>query len=414
MKKHERTRYKVLMLIPELGYGGAEKSFIRLSKLLSTEHDITIAVFKRHYAKPGYSLASDDVDAPIIVLDQNEDAGKLGRWWNRWNTLRKLKKDNDITISFLTGANILNVSIIGGGKTVVSLRGSRRYDPGFSANQRRVYEYIIDPVTFMLSDRVVSVSEGLTSELGQHVDRWTKKKIKTIEVFISSEEMIATASDSIEEEIASLNRYPLIVSTGRLSPEKGFHFLIPVFAGVKQNLSTAKLMLIGDGPQLNSLREQCESLGLSYSLDINNMHESDVIFLGYRKNPIRYYKIADVFVLSSLTEGFPNGVIEALAAGIPVIAANGPWGARSVLSKNPDVSDPYPTQEATNVEYGILMPRIDKEMNQSVWVNTLTSVLLTNEKDNENALLSQQRVRELDIKEVGKKWFQLIDELGVK
>lgn len=409
-----QNRLKILMLIPELGYGGAEKSFIRLSKLLSQYHDVTIVVFQRYYAKAGYSSDSDEINVPIIVLDENEKVGKIKRWWRRWKHLLELKNKNDITISFLTGANILNTSIFSISKTVISLRGSRRFDPAFSTLKRCLYEYVIDPITFILSDKIVSVSEGLTSELGMHVDRWTKKKIVTIEVFIDAEQMIATAMEPIEEETEILGSFPLIVSTGRLSPEKGFTYLITVFAKLKQNVPGAKLVLIGDGPELQFLCEQCEIKGLSYSLDGRRLNESDVVFLGYRKNPIRYYKIADVFVLSSLTEGFPNGVIEALAAGITVIASNGPWGARSVLSKNPDVSSPYPTVEATNVDYGILMPRIDQEKYENTWVNTLTKVLLEDEKNSKGSRQSTDRVRELDMKVIGEKWLNLIDELGVK
>lgn len=405
-------KIKVLMLIPELGYGGAEKSFIRLSKLLATSYCVTIVVFKRHYATGGYSYDSDDITVPVIILDSSSDDSRVKRWWNRWKKLRKLKRENDISISFLTGANILNASVFFSGKTVTSLRGSRQYDPGLSSKHKFFYKYLIDPITFAFSDKVISVSDGLTYELGKNLDIWTRKKIETIEVFIDSKKMIETSKEDIEKEICILEKSPLIISTGRLSQEKGFKHLITVFSSVKKYIPAVKLMLIGDGPQFEELCKQCEIEELSYSLNSEALQESDVIFLGYKKDPIRYYKIANVFVLSSMTEGFPNGVIEALASGIPVVAANSPWGARSILSKNPTVQEPYPSIDATKAEYGLLMPRIDKEIYRDIWTKALVEILENDLYLRANSTKGIDRIKELDLSIVGKKWIDLVSRLG--
>jgi len=406
-------RRKILMLIPELGYGGAEKSFLRLSHLLSTYHDIKIVVFQRHYAKGNYAQSEYNLTIPITILDDKRSIGRFHRWKNRWKKLRSLKKDSDVTISFLTGANILNASVFTKSKTVVSMRGSRHFDPSFSLFTRLIYELIIDPFTFMLSDRIISVSDGLTNELRRYVSKRIKQKIQTIEVFVNAKELISLSGTQIEKEIEALKGKPLVVGAGRLSPEKGFQYLIPIFAKVRDHNSNAKLMLIGDGPQYQDLIKLCEQLNLSYTNDETKYQESSVIFLGYRKNPLRYFHVAKVFVLSSLTEGFPNGIIEALASGVLVVSTDCPWGPRSVLCKVPkDIKTPYPTTIPSKVDYGVLMPRIDDEKFKNLWVKKLTTILL-NEKDNKkNIFLGNQRVHELDSSVIGKKWLNLVEELG--
>ncbi len=409
-----KKRYKILMLIPELGYGGAEKSFLRLSDLLAERHDVRIAVFKRHYAKGNYSVSDDEVLAlPIVVMDDEEHSGRLRRWMSRWRKLRALKQESDITISFLTGANILNVAVFGKSKTVVSMRGSRHFDPAFTGIKRFLYEYIVDPLTFMLANRIVSISEGLSNELGKHVCLNTKLKIQTIELFVNAEEMISETNDPIEEELEKLRGQPVIITAGRLSPEKGFHDLITVFSNVYKSVPNAKLILIGDGPMYQTLIELARTLHLSVSDGSSGVEKAAVIFLGYRKNPLRYFRVAKTFVLSSLTEGFSNTVLEALAAGVPVVATNCPWGPRSILyERSTDNNTPYPTEKVTQADYGLLMPRIDMVHYHKEWIDVLISILQDSNVDNNLIDSARDRLHAFDSHIVGQKWFKLLEELN--
>lgn len=409
------NRRKILMFIPELGYGGAEKSFIRLAKFLSNYHDVQIAVFKRHYAKGDYAQIDDELTLPVTILDDKEYTGRFRRWKNRWENLRKLKKDSDITISFLTGANILNTSVFGKSKTIVSMRGSRRFDPNLSRSKRIIYEYLIDPVTYILSDRVVSISTGLSHELGERVSAGTKKKIVTIELFLDVMNMIDSCDESIEPEIEKVIKTPTLITVGRLSEEKGFKDLISVFKKVLVDIPTAKLIIIGDGPKKNELSQHCEELNISYCHEVTKMEESSVVFLGYRKKPCRYFKLAKCFVLSSLTEGFSNTTLEALATGTPVIAVDSPWGPRSILWKTPkNIIAPYPTKQATQADYGLLMPRIDIIANHEEWTTSLKEKLLTESLNVDTIKKSQNRLYDFDLDVVGNKWLSLIDDCYIE
>ena len=405
-------RRKILMLIPELGYGGAEKSFLRLSNLLSKYHDVQIAVFKRHYAQGDYAQSDDELTLPLTILDDKEYTGRFKRWKNRWKNLNRLKKESDITISFLTGANILNASVFSKGKTIVSMRGSRRFDPNPSRLTRFIYEYLIDPVTFMFSDRIVSISDGLSNELSTHVPAGTKKKIRTIELFVNAQEMIDVCTGAIEPEIEKAIKTPTIITVGRLSKEKGFKDLISVFKKVLVDIPSAKLIIIGDGPQKNELSQHCKKLNISYCHEVSKIEKSSVIFLGYRKNPCRYLSLAKCFVLSSLTEGFSNTTLEALANGTPIIAVDSPWGPRSILWDTPEnITDPYPTKGITQADYGLLMSRIDIVGNHDEWTIALREKLLTEVIDENIIKKNQNRLYDFDLDVIGNKWLSLIDEL---
>lgn len=404
-----RKRRKILMLIPQLGYGGAETSFIRLSNFLAQYHDVTIAVFSKNYGRKEYSGASLAAECPVIILDQTLDKDcKINRWIARWHRFRSLKQQNDVTISFLTGPNLLNVLAGENKKTIVSIRGSRKYDPNITRWLRCFYQYILDPFVYFCAARIVGISAGILSEIVWPIRKLIDRKFTVIELFVNADKMQAQASESIETEIAALEGQPVIVTSGRLSQEKGFQHLIDIFSELQKSIPNAKLLIIGDGPEYSSLERQCASL----DLPVNRFEQdiASVIFLGYRESPVRYFKVASVFVLSSITEGFSNSLVEALASGILAMAANTPWGARSVLYDDPpDVIIPYPTKVVEVANYGILMPRTDLPACKQIWIEALNKVLLEPFSYSRLAKLGLKRVHQLDCRVIGNKWLDLID-----
>jgi len=104
----------------------------------------------------------------------------------------------------------------------------------------------------------------------------------------------------------------LLLSAGRLGPEKNFAFVIEAFARIKRTHDDAALVIVGDGPSRQGLEQQAEALGL----------QADVHFLGYidRAKLIDSYRQADLFVFASKTETQGIVLLEAQAAGTPVVA----------------------------------------------------------------------------------------------
>ena len=101
-----------------------------------------------------------------------------------------------------------------------------------------------------------------------------------------------------------------IISVARFHPQKGLDRLINAVKFVKDNSVDILLTLIGDGFLMDDIKTQVNDLGL----------EKDILFLGYQLNPYPYIRNADLFVLSSLYEGYPTIVIESLICTTPVLA----------------------------------------------------------------------------------------------
>ena len=102
----------------------------------------------------------------------------------------------------------------------------------------------------------------------------------------------------------------IIINVGRLIKCKGQRYLIEVMPHLCHLLPEIKLLIVGDGPQYNSLKK----------LIINNNLENNVYLLGYRQDVQNLLKISDLFVYSAQWEGLGMAVIEAMASGIPVLA----------------------------------------------------------------------------------------------
>ncbi len=117
----------------------------------------------------------------------------------------------------------------------------------------------------------------------------------------------------VEEQAEALfPRRPVVVGLGRLHREKGFDLLLEAMARLASVHPEWSLAVLGEGPARQELEALRDRLGLG-----------DRVWLpGAVTDPARYLKQADLFVLPSRTEGFPNALCEAMACGLPVIAAD--------------------------------------------------------------------------------------------
>jgi glycosyltransferase involved in cell wall biosynthesis len=120
---------------------------------------------------------------------------------------------------------------------------------------------------------------------------------------------------------------PNLLAIGRLSMEKGFDLLLEAMAQVVVEFPTARLTLLGVGPQEGPLKGLCHQLRL----------EAVVTFAGYQRHPYAYYPGATLFVLPSRHEGMPNALLEALVADLPVVAMPASGGIESLLADKPRV-----------------------------------------------------------------------------
>ena len=115
----------------------------------------------------------------------------------------------------------------------------------------------------------------------------------------------------------------VFVYVGRLSEEKGLYYLLEAFAGLIRSDICARLFLIGDGPQFEMLKQRVTELDLT----------RQILLTGFQKQISPWLAIADCFVLPSLTEGTPMSMLEAMAAGVTILATE-VGGVPDVIASN--------------------------------------------------------------------------------
>lgn len=408
---------KLLMLITELGYGGAEGAFLRLASAFSEAgHEIELVLFQTGYRSSDYAAADIKVDLPVNLLDDEQRGNGMERWRRRSARLRALKESfgPDAVISFLSGPNLLNALTGGPGLKLVSIRGSRLYGGHMRPPSQLLYHRLLDPLTHRLADGIVGCSEGVTYEVSNSSPRRPPPpKFRTIAGYADAERLIASAAAPPPPGWEKLDGEALICGLGRMAPDKGFQHLIRLLPKVRKRATGARLLLIGDGPYLGTLKDRCDAEGLSWS---DGPHDTAVVlFAGYQPQPLALARLARLHVLASESEGLPNVMLEVLAAGLQTIVGDIPWGVRDVfgIPADPD-NRPDPRSEPLDAGIGWLMPRIDDASHDDLWVERLVAELTDCSDQAERIAKARERVRAFDVRHAAARWTDYIAELQAK
>lgn len=161
------------------------------------------------------------------------------------------------------------------------------------------------------ADRIVTVSKGIGGQFTALVPE-AREKVAVVYVGVDVERIKCRAQTSgIRRELNWTNN--LVIGTvARLAPEKGIDLLIETAGRFREKISHARWLVVGDGPERAPLEQRAQALEL----------ETTMQFVGFREQVAEYLGAMDIFVLSSRAEGLPLALLEAMAAGVPVIAAD--------------------------------------------------------------------------------------------
>ncbi len=318
-------RKRVLFLINSLVGGGAERvmcTLLRHSEAEREEFDITLGLIDVEQAG---NKAPDWVN--VRQLD--------GRMSLTRSVLevRKLFAEvrPDVCLSFLRRANFANV-INAGSRSIISERANASAQ--FGSNARGAVSRAMIRALYPRAHKVISVSDGVSDDLRVHFGLPPEKLI-TIPNPVDVDVIRARAAEPAPIDIGE----PYIMAAGRLVPSKGFDVLIRAYAAAKVK---EKLVIAGVG----ELRDQL--IALAHECGVGDR----VVLPGYFENPYPLMRGAELVVLSSSIEGFPNALVEAMALGRPTIATNSASGPSEILAEAPRES----ITDLTFAAHGVLTP----------------------------------------------------------
>ena len=316
---------KVLIFVDALYEGGVSKVLLDLLENINRDkYDITVMTLYnqgiyidnvKKYVK--YKYCFDIPDA-----EDNSLKAKLYRKY--WGGMLRLP-ESFMYRWFVKGKYDIEIAFMHGWSTKF-ISGSN------NKNSKKIAWVHVDLVTW---NRV----DGVFKNLEHHKNAYSKfnevlcvskivrdrvekkygvKNAKVIYNPINREKILKLSNEKIDD-IKFTNKFKL-VSVGRLSKEKGYDRLLRVFKRLNDEGIDLQLSIIGSGEKYNELNNYIEQ---------NNL-KNKVFLLGYRENPYKYVKNSDLFVCSSISEGFSLVTGEAMATGVPVISVDCP-GVNEVL-----------------------------------------------------------------------------------
>jgi|TARA_B100000959_G_scaffold283383_1_gene352148 glycosyltransferase involved in cell wall biosynthesis len=371
---------KILFLVTHLHKGGMQRAISNISKSLvdaGIPHEIAYfgkdEIVFQYYAKL-IDLNAEGKKNELLFI-------KMFRFIKRLLLLQRLiiKNDIDIIVSFGIISNLINIFTYNK-KTITTIRSYAEVNSNFGTTtlltslMKLIYKY---------SDNIVCVSEDLKYEMIERSFASTNK-ISVINNLFDTETINKLANEQITKTNKIIFEKQVIINLSSLVPDKGHIYLINSFYKAKQEIHNLQLVILGSGPFEEEIKLHINSLDLNKSVHL----------LGFKKNPFKYLAKSDLYVHTSLYEGFPNSLVEAMICGLPVISTNCKTGPSEILMK----------------KYGILVENINKSNHLIVEKNISNHIVdLLKAKNNlyyrSQALL---RSKEYSINKLSKKWIELL------
>jgi glycosyltransferase involved in cell wall biosynthesis len=286
---------KILELIPSLGLGGAQTLCCSLCKELSKDNVVELLVAEsRGDAFQKYLQILDQTNVKVIFL--NKKSGFSLRY------LFALKKEikafrPDIIHSHLRSTGYLlllfsihNIPIF----HTIHNQAAKDIPPKMiKLLKRRLKSHLWDVTLIGISTIISEQAKAL----------YNPKEGQLVTIFNG----ILPRSDFIPKPIGG--RPHNFITVAGLRPQKNLSVLLDAFSKIKEHSS--KLLIVGDGEQRELLAHEAETLGIS----------SRVIFYGALPDPYPLFNEAQIFVQTSLFEGNPIAILEAMEGGLPIIAS---------------------------------------------------------------------------------------------
>lgn len=399
---------RVLLIIPNLGLGGAQNVFRQQYHLFSKSFDTITCVFNWNGATP------EDRTMECISLDVPGGGKVFSKTWNfiqRIIRLRRIKKQYGIThsISHLEGADYVNILSRRGEKIVCWLHGTKKFDGQISGSIGMLRKKILMPLLYKRCT-LVAVSEGIRAEVINDLSIEPEK----ISVMVNGFDL-----DAIRKKQGESTAFPiaelaaagvLLITHCRLAPQKNLEGLIKIFASVVQHRKS-KLIIIGDGPLRDELASKAITLGLSVYRSWLNDPMSDsynLYFTGYMSNPYPVLTKASIYLMTSSWEGFPLALGEAMACGLPSVATDCFTGPREIAA--PGLNSHQPVEKPYVSGAGILMPLADSPEHFRIWTDVICKLIDDESLRKKYSEEGKLRIEQLDLKEIHKKWLEVVNE----
>ncbi len=301
---------KILLLLSHLGGGGAEHVIALVARGLSQDK------YEVHLGLVGQRDRSGEVlPGQVNVHPLGAGRARAGAWPLLrliWRLRPEVVLTGAVEVSFL----VLMLRPLFPAKTSVLVRQNATATSVTSFGRLPRLMRLLYRLLYRNSDRVICQSRDMASDLAR-VAGIGEERIAVLPNPVD----LAGIRAALGEAAVAANTSRQLLAVGRLSREKGFDLLLQALAMVRERLPDVTLILAGAGREEQALKSLCRQLGL----------ENAVGFAGHVDPPYVFFPRATLFVLPSRHEGMPNALLEAAAAGLPIVATPASGGVADLL-----------------------------------------------------------------------------------
>jgi glycosyltransferase involved in cell wall biosynthesis len=294
-------RRKVLLLVIGLGVGGTEAHVLELaSRMDRRKFDVMVCSLKP-LGQLGKELQTRGIRVVSLEGQGKYDPRVL---WRLWEIVKR--EQPDLVQSFLFWANVAArlVRTVHRKLLVISSYHDEVVQEGW-------FQRFVDRLTMGWTEKIVCCSQAVRRSVESRIGGG-KDQFAVIPFGVEIRHYAGLTPVS-RDQLGLREGIPLIGTVCRLvEPKKGLRVLLEAVAQLERGGSqpSCQLVIVGEGPAEQDLRSLCQRLGIA----------SRVVFAGVRRDIPRLLPLFDVFVLPSLYEGFGIAILEAMAAGRPVVA----------------------------------------------------------------------------------------------
>ena len=308
----------IALILPDLVAGGAQRVMLMLAReFVARGHRVDLVLLQAE------GQLQSSVPQGVRLVDLRSRTRLLGSPGFAVRAIVRLanwlrKEHPDSVLSTVTGTNIATVLAwkLAGARPRLVLREVNALR---NVNSRiRLWAMRL---LYRRADAVIALTQPMEEELADIVGV-PRKKLFRIPNPVDHDHILAQSRAPVEHPWLVHKDIPIIISVGRLVPAKDHATLLEAFARVVQK-RPARLLILGEGPERNSIEALIHELGLA----------ACVALVGFDPNPWRWMARADLYVLSSLWEGHPNSLLEAVTLDCPALVTTYDYSVGEMASR---------------------------------------------------------------------------------
>lgn len=336
---------KLAIITPTLANGGAERIISTLSQSPTFKEQYSLKIITFDNSSKDYLFECEVIDLRERFSKELNSIKPI-KFINYIKIIKKIKSEMkfDIVLSFMENMGIVN-AITKKNETAIHvvssyLSGQFEYSKNAKKNLYAYLFRLLIRIFFNKLDGILAISKESKLDLIENFKIMKNKIIVSYNPYDIKMINKMSQTDKIQKDPNIIR----IVNMGSLIDVKAQWNLLRAFKILAEENNHLELLLIGRGENENYLKNMANNYNLNGKVE----------FLGYDTNPFKYLKNSDIYVMSSVREGLPNALIEAMACGLPAIATDCSSGPREILA--PESNFLEKTKTIEKAKFGILVP----------------------------------------------------------